>query len=537
MAGDYRKSIRIIVHRYSHLFFADEYCEQFASLCVQLLNLLLDFDPATYLLDATPCPSEEPRANHTLKPELTPEPQPVSIPESISPEPVSNCSVTESSPELGVGDLFKSPILDDVNLASAKAEDIKENDPPTHTNTRSLLEDVPLEIDITGPSLRAIIFGPETSGDIKLPKLLGQAVPRIRLPSDLCRLFGVVDQSHSVLPASVHQISVYPEIMILLWRLIDLNSAFFKFIVYEESILDFVSALTYYASEAELDQCKCVLLNPAADGLVHLSCFVLLQLSSERELAIRLNTPYTDFRVHGRHLPEFSGSYGDFFVLSMTLSPVTTHRLIALFEQLARLSVDRSSIPHAKCAHLLLRTFTTMMQYQYDGMVCLIAGLMRSRAFFETLAKWRYSDYVMGEGIGSIFKRDPEMQAEISSTHRWTEEECLDPDLKLLLKRDDAVVAEDEMVRFLRKRTLVGLVPLNYPLQVIRFRMSPEIQSWLTSYMYGIVCLHQEQASIWNNTAIKLFVVRYEDSEQGMGLETSTSESECHNDIVLPLMP
>lgn len=64
-----------------------------------------------------------------------------------------------------------------------------------------------------------------------------------------------------------------------------------------------------------------------------------------------------------------------------------------------------------------------MMQYQYDGMVCLIAGLMRSRAFFETLAKWRYSDYVMGEGIGSIFKRDPEMQAEISSTHRWTEEE------------------------------------------------------------------------------------------------------------------
>lgn len=93
------------------------------------------------------------------------------------------------------------------------------------------------------------------------------------------------------------------------------------------------------------------------------------------------------------------------------------------------------------------------------------------------------------------------------------------------------------MVRFLRKRTLVGLVPLNYPLQVIRFRMSPEIQSWLTSYMYGIVCLHQEQASIWNNTAIKLFVVRYEDSEQGMGLETSTSESECHNDIVLPLMP
>lgn len=54
----------------------------------------------------------------------------------------------------------------------------------------------------------------------------------------------------------MHQIAVYPEIMILLWRLIDVNSSFFKFIIYEESILDFVSALTYYASEAELDQCK-----------------------------------------------------------------------------------------------------------------------------------------------------------------------------------------------------------------------------------------------------------------------------------------
>lgn len=136
-----------------------------------------------------------------------------------------------------------------------------------------------------------------------------------------------------MLPASVHQISVYPEIMILLWRLIDLNSAFFKFIVYEESILDFVSALTYYASEAELDQCKCVLLNPAADGLVHLSCFVLLQLSSERELAIRLNTPYTDFRVHGRHLPEFSGSYGDFFVLSMVrILGASSNRLLTIGE-------------------------------------------------------------------------------------------------------------------------------------------------------------------------------------------------------------
>ena len=104
-------------------------------------------------------------------------------------------------------------------------------------------------------------------------------------------------------------------------------------------------------------------------------------------------------------------------------------------------------------------------------------------------------------------------------------------------RRDDAVLDEEELVRFLRKRTLVGLVPLNYPLQVIRFRMSPEIQSWLTSYLYGIVCLHQEQASLWNDTAIKLFVVRYDDTEQDVENAVAAARAEDPDDTILPMMP
>lgn len=50
---------------------------------------------------------------------------------------------------------------------------------------------------------------------------------------------------------------------------------------------------------------------------------------------------------------------------------------------------------YAKCAHLLIRTFVSLIQYQYDGNVQLIAGLLRKRTSFEALTKLTYSDYIM----------------------------------------------------------------------------------------------------------------------------------------------
>lgn len=179
----------------------------------------------------------------------------------------------------------------------------------------------------------------------------------------------------------------------------------------------------------------------AADGLVHMSCFIMLQLSSERELAIRLNEPFEDHRLYGKSVPFFSGCYGDYLILSFikilstsrgrllaigecllttvlnlspylkSLSSVTVHRLLALFEQTSLLTIESSSAVMAKCSSLLIDIFCLLIQYQYDGNVQLIAGLMRKRSIFEDLSKMTFQTY-------SMMTVSPSQ-----SSPRWTESE------------------------------------------------------------------------------------------------------------------
>ena len=173
--GGYRTFIgRSNFGRYSHLFFVDEYCEQFASLCVQLLNLLLDFDPTTYTLDTIPSSgaSESPSGKHLQKTLSSLEPSLVPASDSVSNATTSNASSAESSPELGVGDLFKTPIVDKIDKTDVKIDLSSENDTDNTLPipTRSLLlEDVPLGIaDSNCPPLSEIIFGPGATVDLKV---------------------------------------------------------------------------------------------------------------------------------------------------------------------------------------------------------------------------------------------------------------------------------------------------------------------------------------------------------------------------------
>jgi hypothetical protein len=76
-----------------------------------------------------------------------------------------------------------------------------------------------------------------------------------------------------------------------------------------DNFSDIVSALLYFSLDESLDQ--------SAEGLLHLSCFVLLHLSSEREFSFQINKPFPNNRMASL-LPPFFGTYADFLILVST---------------------------------------------------------------------------------------------------------------------------------------------------------------------------------------------------------------------------
>ena len=78
------------------------------------------------------------------------------------------------------------------------------------------------------------------------------------------------------------------------------------FIVQDALLLDILVPILVYSLEARLDEGK--------HGLVHVSCFLLLLLSGERNFGVRLNKQY-DQKYPQLKLPLFEGNYADLLIL------------------------------------------------------------------------------------------------------------------------------------------------------------------------------------------------------------------------------
>ena len=221
----------------------------------------------------------------------------------------------------------------------------------------------------------------------------------------ICRLLNNLLQQ-TYLPASTKKINFHQELLVLFWKLCDINKKFLFFVLKSSAVLEIAVPILYLLNEARADQSKI--------GLIHIGVFILLVLSGERNFGVRLNKPFT--AAAPTDVPAFTGTHSDFLILVFHRIITAGHqRLQPLYDCLLTIIVNispymksTSMTTASKLLHLLeafstpwflfsapqnhhlvfflLEIFNNVIQYQFDGNSNLIYTLIRKRQVFHRLA-------------------------------------------------------------------------------------------------------------------------------------------------------
>ena len=208
------------------------------------------------------------------------------------------------------------------------------------------------------------------------------------------------------LPGSAKRIRFHQELLVLFWKLCDVNKKFLYHSLKTSQVLDIFVPVLYFLNDARADQTRV--------GLVHVCVFILLMLSGERNFGVRLNKPYT--QKLAMDIPIFSGTHGDLLVVSLhkvisaghsrlqplyecmltvlvnvspylkTLSMVSANKLVHLFESFSSPSFLYSSPTSHRLVFYLMEVFNNLVQYQFDGNANLVYTMIRKRQVFHNLA-------------------------------------------------------------------------------------------------------------------------------------------------------
>lgn len=208
------------------------------------------------------------------------------------------------------------------------------------------------------------------------------------------------------LPGNYNKVRFESMLVMLLWRLFETNHAFKAYAIRSETILKTIVPILYYMHERRLD--------PASSAFVRIGIYVLIQLSSDRNFAVRLNREFEPtFRlgVAGLH-----GNHGDLIILVIyALLLGRNLALLDLYHHLLTVVVNISPYIKAvsmnaadKLVHLfevfsapqflfaapynhqlvmaLIEMYNNMIQYQFDGNHHLVYVIIRRRKAFLKLA-------------------------------------------------------------------------------------------------------------------------------------------------------
>eukprot|EP00931_Biecheleriopsis_adriatica_P063088 TRINITY_DN38161_c0_g1_i1.p1 TRINITY_DN38161_c0_g1~~TRINITY_DN38161_c0_g1_i1.p1 ORF type:complete len:796 (-),score=179.95 TRINITY_DN38161_c0_g1_i1:43-2430(-) len=360
----------------------------------------------------------------------------------------------------------------------------------------------------------------------------------------IVRLLSSVHQAEKTyLPNSFKSIGFYQEALVLLWHLLTLNPSFTKRVTDRQDTNQILLPVLYLLQQAR-DSIQLV-------GLLHTASFVLLVLSSERSFAVRLNEQYTPKKVP-LEIPAFSGSHAD--VLALTLHKVISDslgkpqndslvemlltalcnvspyiksfalesclKLLSLTERLAKPSYFfRSSFTHHGLV-FLVEMLNNLIQYQFEGNVMMVYAVLRQADVFQRLMKLSLDSYRKKAKPQSEDAEDGKAEAAWEPTEEWLAAvkkkmplqtidcliEHLNPQIEALCTESD-VMDQDEVLRYLRGTTLVGILPVPHPIVIRTYQASSYTSMWFTSYMWGVIFTRSQRMPLYDWKQIRLVVI------------------------------
>lgn len=235
------------------------------------------------------------------------------------------------------------------------------------------------------------------------------------------------------------------ELMILLWRLCNLNKKFLISVLKLNHTFDIVVPLLYHINEN--------FQNTSKTAKIHLSVFNLLILSGERYFGVKLNEPYSANLLS--NIPAFTGSHADLMIIvfhkliiygentfhlfdylltilanvSPYLKNLTTLAckcLIQLFEIFTSPCVIFTEPNYHTLVLLLVETFNNLIQYQFDGNAHLVSVILAKKEVFKDLANLTTTSKGINKVLAKLAKR----------------KHCLESVAKTQWKQDNDISAE-----------------------------------------------------------------------------------------------
>jgi hypothetical protein len=353
-------------------------------------------------------------------------------------------------------------------------------------------------------------------------------------------LNNVVQSNNTYLPNSQRQISFYEELLVLLWKFISENSAFRIHVCRDEDISQLLIPLLFIIQTHSTDQSKF--------PVVQMAAFTLLLLSGHREFGVALNKIFA--QKVPLELPIFSGNYADLLIIlfhkvmvadkgvirplydclltiianispyTKSLSLVASVKLLNLFEAFSSPRFLYSSEKNHQFVYLLLEVFNNLIQYQYEGNTHLVYAILRRKKVFRELEKDHNLDEIR-EGIlkRSKQKRPEEPVETFLPSDQWVKTwksymplttvkallTILTPEVEKLCAKE--LATEDDVLDYLRRTTLVGLLPVPHTIIIRTFQNNPRIDIFLTTYLWGLVYLKSLVPPSFDANTIKLFQV------------------------------
>ncbi|KAF7723641.1 hypothetical protein EC973_001783 [Apophysomyces ossiformis] len=211
------------------------------------------------------------------------------------------------------------------------------------------------------------------------------------------------------LPGSTKRVRCHVEMMMLCWKILEINSRFRNYLMDTERALDLMVVLIYHAVENKL--------NPAQVGLVRMCTFILQTLSSDRTFGVKLNRTFDGHSSlpASVRIAAFHGTYADFLIISIfsliatsrgtlstlypamiltianvspylkNLSVSSASKLLALFGSISAPGFLLADEANHRLVGYLLEAFNNIIQYQFSDNPNLVYSIVRNHAKFEKL--------------------------------------------------------------------------------------------------------------------------------------------------------
>jgi len=239
-------------------------------------------------------------------------------------------------------------------------------------------------------------------------------------------------------------------------------------------------------------------------------------------------------------------------------------KLLSLVERCSRPGyLFRSAYTHHGLV-LLLEMITNIIQYQYEGNTMLIYSVLRQKHVFEQLANLELKKKTRSEGDGG-YVASPTSDATIAShangasvqeappaadpavdsalapngnaefaddgkdevvegvwvpTEQWLVKikdkmpsmaiqcmvEYLSKRIEELCKKVD-VIEQDEVLKYIRTTTMVGILPVPHPIVIRTYQASCYTAMWFTSYMWGVLFTRSQRMPLYDWKKIRLVVI------------------------------